>query len=496
MKVNNGTFSGGYKFRNFEGNPNNKVIELEIPPTVTIPLRQGFGGEVTAVVKPGEKVKAGQVIGVDNKSISSPIHSSINGIVEKITTIKHFNREVNAVVIKSDGTKDWQSLDGYSKDWSKLSSKQIQELLYKSGVTSLDNSGIPTEYKSSVISPKEVEHVIINGISTETFNLSISALLDNERKFELEEGLKILKAIMPKAKFHIAIDKDNNRLIEDFTKLLADFDWIELYSLPTKYPQNFDEVLVPTILGKKYPYGYSAANIGVVVLSIQTVLHAHDAVVLGKPLIDRTVALGGPGWNENIHIKVRVGTPIEYIMNGRIKEDFESRIIVNSLLTNESLSSNSLPVDRTFSVLIALKENKKRELFSFVRGGRNRDSYSNTFISSICPRSRKTSDTNIHGEHRPCISCGYCEEVCPVNIIPHLISKHVKNNMLDESVVDYGIFNCIECNLCSYVCPSKINVAKSIKEGQQKLNNDGYSHDTVVLPSFDLKGLKEYKGIK
>ncbi len=496
MKVNYKKFStGGYEFKDFKGNPINKVIDMEIPQTLTIPLKQGFGGEVSVIVKPGEYVKAGQIIGIDKNAISSPVHSSINGIVEEIKTIKHLNKEVNAVVIKSDGTKEWQPLEGHSREWNKLSTEQIQKLLYMSGVTSLDKSGIPTIFKSSVISPEQVENVIVYGIGTEPFNISLSVLLQDERKSQFVTGLKILKKVMSNAKFYLAVNKKNSKLIQELNNLLFDVDWIELYALPPKYPLELDEVLIPTILGKKYPYGYLAANIGVIALSMQTVTQVYDAVVQGKPLIERTVALGGTGWKENVHMKVRVGTSIEDITSLYLKEHESYRLILNSMLTNKSLTSKSLPMDRTSSVLIALKENKEREVFSWLRAGKNKDSYSNAFLCSLMKVSNKSCDTNIHGEYRSCISCGFCEDVCPVDIIPHLIQKYVKKNMLDEEVIDYGIFNCIGCNLCSYVCTSKIDVAKDIREGQEKLTKDECGRDTIVEPYFDLIGLKEFKNL-
>ena len=83
MKVKARTFSGGYRFKSFAGQPNEELVEAGIPEKVVIPLAQG----VPPTVKPGEAVKAGQIIGIDDDSISNPVHSTVNGIVEEITTI-------------------------------------------------------------------------------------------------------------------------------------------------------------------------------------------------------------------------------------------------------------------------------------------------------------------------------------------------------------------------------------------------------------------------
>ena len=496
MSISHKSFSGGFRFKDFQGQPDKKVKDIGLPPEVVIPLKQGFGYEVLPIVKPGDNVKAGQVIGIDKESLSSPVHSSVNGTVKEITKIDYYIKKINAIKIISDGTDDWQALEGSRLDWEKLSPSEIKSLLYMSGVTSLDKDGIPSDNKSSVIMPVDVEDVIIHSADSESYNLSLPVLFKGKRLFNFVDGIKILKTAMPKAKFHLVLNRFEKELIEELDKITSRLEWINVYSVIPKYPQDYNEVLVPSILGKKFPYGYSAANILVVVLNVQTVLHAFDAVALGKPVIDRTLALCGMGWNENVHIKTRIGTSVDFITDRFLKTKDEYRIVLDSLLTRNAITDTSLPVKRTDSLLISVIENTKREFFAFMRMGAHKGSYSKTYLSSLIPNASIHCDTNIHGNERPCISCGFCEEVCPVKIIPHLLYKYSINNMIDERLMNYGVFNCIECNLCNFVCPSKIKILESIKEGQEKLINTGCDNSTCILPYFDLSGLDEYKGIK
>lgn len=495
MNIKKRTFSGGYMFRNVAGQPELKLINLSIPEKVFVPLKQGFGNEVPPVVKVGDKVKAGQIIAYDDNSISTPIHSSVNGTVEEIKKINYFKQQITTITIISEGSEGWQTLDGYTTDWEGLPLEKIEELIYLSGVSSLDREGIPTRHKSSIISPQAVENVIIHGVGSEIYNLHLSILLEGKKTFHFVESIRILKKIMPNAHFHLAFAKENKELIEQLSKLLAGLGWIDFYSLEPKYPQGYDEVLIPTILNKDFPYGYSAANIGVVILNIQAALQVYEAVVLGKPLIERTVALCGTGFKERPHIKVRIGTPLAHISKGRTKTDKELRFVLNSLLTGVSLSDLSLPISRNFSHIIALPEGKTREFLAFMRPGIEKSSYSNTFLSKIL-RTKKKFSTNVQGEKRPCVFCNFCQEVCPVSIIPHLIYHHIDRDIVDERLMNFGIFNCIDCNLCSFVCPSKIPVARCIKNGQDKLITMGCDRSLCILPYFNMKGLDEYRGIK
>lgn len=488
-------FKGGYRFKRYSGQAQPDIISCKIPSQVIIPLKQGFGIEVKPLVKKGENVSAGQIIGRDDDCVSSPAHSSVKGIVEDIRRINYLKDNVTMVFIRStEPSVEISRLSGYSAQWTKLSSEKIEELIYLSGVSSLGKAGIPTHFKSSIIPPEEVQYLIINGIDSEPYRISSDLLLQAENLAHFFEGVKILKKIMANCKVHLAIEPANRRIINELSRLSLRTDWMDTYPLEPKYPQGCDEMLVSTILKQRFPYGYSAANIGVIVLNIETVLNVYNAVTDGLPLIEKTVAFCGPNMRENLRYKIRVGTPLSEVVKERIKKD-PCRLVLNSLLTGFNLDDFSIPLGRTFSKIIAIPENKEREFLAFILPGIKCDSYTRAFLAQWLPNAQKSPDTNQHGEERPCISCGYCEEVCPVRIIPHLLSKHVEREIIDEKLFNYGIFNCIECGLCNFVCPSKIPLLKHIKKGQEELSKEGLDRDKCILPGFEVKGIEEFRSI-
>ncbi len=491
------TFPYGYEFKNFEGQPEARLIQIEIPARITIPLNQGFGNEVAAIVKPGQKVAAGEIIARDDESVSSPVHSSVNGTVVEIKKIDYFGRETGAIVIESDGRSDWQRLAGHSSVWEDLSAEKIGELIYLSGAGSSGRAGIPTGFNSSVIAPEDVENVIVQGVGSEVHNLSLEVLLKGQRLSHFIEGLKILKKLMAGARFHLVLNKSQKSLIKDVSQLLPTDNSINFFTVPGKYPASSDEVLTPLLLGTEFPYGYLAANIGLTVLDIQAVLGVYEAVVEGKPLIERTIALCGPGFREKPHVKARIGSSLEHVIKGRIDADKNLRFVLNSSLTGERVSDLSLPIDRTFTTVIAMLEENVSEFLAFARPGFRKDSYSRSCLSMLFKKNskifQKNCGTNLHGELRPCIFCTFCQDVCPVGIIPHLLFHYVEKDVIDETLLKYKIYNCIECNLCSYVCPSKIPIAQFIKEGKAKLVNEGLE---PPAPGVALKGVENFKSVK
>jgi len=490
-------FSRGYEFNNFEGQPEAKPTRIGPLTNVTIPLKQGFGNEVTLLVEPNQKVAAGEIIGRDDESVSSPIHSSVNGKVIRIEMVNHLGEEIGAAVIESDGTSDWQRLSGHSSNWKDLSSEKIGELIYLSGASSCGRTGIPTNFNSSIITPEQVEDVIIHDVCSEVHNLSLKVLLDGDNLAHFIEGLKILKKVMARASFDLVLNKSQKDLVKDIANLLPTNNSFDISTVAPKYPVDRDEVLIPLLLGREFPHGYSAANIGVIVLDIQAVLHVYEAVVEGKPLIERTVALCGPGFKEKLHITARLGTPLEHVIRDNVNVDKSLRFVLNSCLTGQELSDLSLPVDRTFRTVTALLEENESQFLAFARPGFKKDSYSRTCLSFLFKKNskmfQKKCGTNVHGELRPCIFCTFCEEVCPAGIIPHLLFHNVEKAVIDETLLKYKIFDCIECNLCSYVCPSKIPVSEFIKKGKARLIEEGFE---IPEPNAALKGVEKYKSVK
>lgn len=467
----NKTFSGGYHFKRFEGQPENRLLSLDIPPKTVIPIFQGTDSAFELNVRIGDTVYAGQII-AQNKGISSPVLSSVNGHVAGVEKRKIFNREATAVTIESDGTSGFRIIEGSTAQWEGLSAEKIEDLLYRSGTASCGREGIPNRFTSSTIKPEVVRDVIIYGESTDIFNASLDLLLNEEHAPKFIDGLRILKKIMPRAAMHLAVSREQQGVIDTLSGVASKLEGCSCHPVAAKYPQGCTEMLLPAVLSRDLPGGNTAADIGVVILDIQDVLHVFEAVVEGKPLIERIIALSGSGFTENLHLKVRIGTPVECIVADRIKKAGGYRLILNSLMTGTRLPDISVPVDHTFFNIIALPEGNTRQFLAFIAPGFKKDSYSRTFLSSVLPIIKKC-DTNLHGEQRPCVFCNFCRDVCPALIIPHLLYRYVERDTIDETLVNLKIKACINCNLCSYVCPSKIPVADYIRKGIEELMMQG-----------------------
>ncbi len=212
----------------------------------------------------------------------------------------------------------------------------------------------------------------------------------------------------------------------------------------------------------KYPHQHPALTarfldldpVTVWTIDPQAVGAVEPALTDNTPFLNRVISIGGPPVKEPNHLKVPIGYPLSSLTSCA-KNRGEHRLIDGGVLTGRKVPENQVGLDAECTALTVLRKTGKREVLAFVQPGFEKHSYLNTFASLFRPLFREDYTTSIRGEPRPCVFCGTCEDVCPAELLPHVIYHFVKNDR-QEDALRAGLQKCIECGLCSYVCLSKI----------------------------------------
>ncbi len=403
-----------------------------LPGKAVIPLQQNIGAPCQALVKRGDKVFTGQKIGDSEKFVSAPIHATVSGEVTGTTMLVNppTGALVESLVITSDGEDKWVELFP-PKNSEKLSAKEILERIREAGLVGLGGAAFPTHIKLSPPKGKEIDTVILNGCECEPF-------VTSDHRIMLEDGDKVLsglnlirKVLLPQS-VYIAIEDNKEDAIDHMEELIKKLKFTDFRIVPlkSKYPMGAEKTLIEMILDREVPIGGLPLDVGVVVHNVSTAKAIHDAVVKGKPLIERVVTVTGAVKNPQ-NLLVRFGTPLRSLIEycGGM-DDRANKVILGGPMMGIAQFDLDFPaVKGTNSILV-------------------------------------TESTPL--KEQDCISCGKCIEICPMRLMPTLLVRYAKAGRYDECRETY-IDDCFECGACTYACPANIPIVQYIKVAKKEL---------------------------
>lgn len=445
------------------------------PEVATIPVKGGFGSAISPKVKVGDEVKAGEIIAQNDDSISTPALASLPGKVIEIVELDSYHEETgDRLVTKVPGirikTFSDRETQGSGIDWETESPQHLRELLYLAGLTSFGQTGVPTEHNSSLFPPGQIEHILVNGVKTEPF---VHHLVNYAEEFSsYRKGLEILSRAFPEAQIHFVLDREAMEKLDEFSSSQR----IKVHSVKNESYMSRSKMLARTILKKEeLDEGGYLLDHGILDLPEIFPLATYRAVSEGIPFLWRRFSVGGPGAEDRV-IEAPTGIPIKEAIADAVREEVNAVTIKGAPLTGHKLENTGLPVGRELEAIVQLTEPQSSQLLAWLQPGLSKNSYTNAFLSALAPNRKKFADSGLHGEERPCVYCGWCSDVCPVDILPFQISKTYNHDMIDE-VNRLQPQRCIDCGLCSYVCPSKLPLSETVKRAKQ--NQPGENHNYV-----------------
>ena len=162
-----GGFRGGVNPPSSKNTMELATVRMDVPSKVVIPMNQHIGAPCQALVKKGDNVKVGQVIGNAGSYVSAPIHSSVSGTVTSIDErIISASKPIVCVEIKPDGL---QELSEEVKPPSIDSRESFLNAIKASGLTGLGGAGFPTHVKLNPPEEVVVDLLLINAAECEPY---------------------------------------------------------------------------------------------------------------------------------------------------------------------------------------------------------------------------------------------------------------------------------------------------------------------------------------
>ncbi|NMB08707.1 MAG: electron transport complex subunit RsxC [Tissierellia bacterium] len=436
MNLKNLTFKGGVNVPHYKELSEKAPLERAVEPeVVTIPLHQHTGAPCEPLVKPGDEVKVGQKIGQSDAFVSAPVHSSVSGKVKSITPMAiPTGLTVNCVVIESDGENQVHESVKPRGNLEELSSKEIIDIIKEAGITGMGGAGFPTYVKLSPPSDKKIDTIIINGAECEPYLTADHKLMLNEAE-KIVFGVKAIMKAVNVENAIIAIENNKPDAIKLLEKASENEANIKVASLKVKYPQGDEKRLISATLGRAVPSGGLPMDVGAIVCNVSTTKAIADAVLEGKPLYERIVTVTGNGIKEPKNLIAKIGTPFKDLIAqcGGFNEGSPGKIVMGGPMMGISQFTIDVPVIKGSGGILVLTEEEAKPV-----------------------------------PMGPCIKCGKCVEVCPVNLQPLYLSSYSLKDKFDKAEELHAL-DCVECGGCSYICPAKRPLVESIRVAKREI---------------------------
>ena len=409
--------------------------QLPVSPTVYLGVAQHIGAPSVPCVAVGDKVKVGQVIAQPGGAVGAFIHSSVSGTVKSIGPRADLaGRCTTHIEIAVEGDEWLEGIDSTDTLLTTIPEdpKAIVEKIRLGGVVGLGGATFPTHVKLSPPPGSKCERIIINGCECEPYLTSDFRVL-LEKSEQVVVGAALLQKAMGGVPCTIAIEENKPEAIARIREAVSKLGYaqIEVMEMRMMYPQGGEKQLIDAVMHRQVGSGALPISVGAVVQNVGTALAVYEAVQKNKPLIDNSVTVTGAGLPRQANLLVRVGTPLQDILDymGGIPEG-TAKIISGGPMMGRAVANLQAATVKGTGALLLLSEEQTR-------------------------RAPETS----------CIRCGKCADACPMGLEPFLLNKLSKTKDWEACEAN-AAQDCIECGCCLYSCPAHIPLLDNIRVGK------------------------------
>lgn len=400
------------------------IRQLDDPDYVVIPLDYPHRVRFLPTVEAGDSVRKGQVIGKSRLGICTL--ATISGKVREITSVWTAQSVHSpAIVIDNDGGQPMGAEELFDGPVPPDDREAAVDRMRLAGVRP-PWTFTGRDYEDGEIADiPPIEAVIVTGVRQETTILTSQLLLEQNGD-KVAEGLKRIRAMLPDARVFLTVPENLREWTNPIFPELADpihlprFDGLaELEFLPENYSARIEREVVDRLLGRRIPSRESYRSHGIAVIDVEYVLAMVDALDGVSPFTQKCLTISGTNIEKAVTVRFPLGSSLRHVLDSQgLKVSDFTRPVVGGPMMGFSQYSDQTPITYDNGIFLV------------------------------------ADDVAPFDSLAPCIFCGRCTRVCPVDIQVHLVSRMIEFGQL-ESAMNLHPEACHECGLCAHVCPAE-----------------------------------------
>lgn len=416
------------------------IVDIALPPRIVLPMRQHIGAPAEPLVKVGDRVLKGQLVGNSAGYVSAAVHASTSGWVVDIApyAMPHPSHIAEmAIVIEPDGDDRWCELNRELRP-DALSAQQMRARIADAGIVGLGGAVFPSSVKLKPT--RKIKTLLINGAECEPF-ITCDDVLMREQADTILRGCLLLLKLLEAEECIVAIEDNKPQATQSLRAMLqrlvaarvSGAECVEVVNIPTLFPAGGEKQLIKVVTGKEVPSGGLPYQTGIVCLNVATTAAVYHAVYDGQPLISRVLTVTGPNVPRPGNYRVLLGTPMMHVLHAAGVDHLRQReLIMGGPMMGQRLVDPEVPVVKASNCLL-VNETRQENLPTM-----------------------------------PCIRCGACAQACPMQLLPQQLYWHGRAENLDK-LEHYHIKDCIECGCCAVVCPAHIPLVHYFRFGKSAI---------------------------
>ncbi len=411
-----------------------------------------IGMRPTMRVAVGDRVRCGQVLFTDKKNPGVHFTSPAAGVVAAIH--RGAKRALLSVVIELDGDEAEQFTRYEVDQLETLDGQSVRANLIESGLW----TAIRTRPYSRVPEPEsEPRAIFVSAMDSNPLAPSPAVVIADQPE-AFNNGLRVLTRLTD-GSVHVA-------KAPGVALPMLDSSRIQVTEFAGPHPAG----LVGTHIHYLEPVGPT-----------KTVWHVgyQDVIAIGTLFTegllrsDRVVALAGPLVRRPRLLRTLLGANLDELTDGELFPG-EHRIISGSVFTGHIADGPKAFLGRYHTQVSVLLEGRQKDLFGWLRPGREQFSVTNAYTAHFRPDTVFSVTTSTNGSERAMVPIGTYERIMPLDILPTQLLRALITRDTDLAQ-DLG---CLELDeedlaLCTFVCPGKYEYGPLLRENLTQIEQEG-----------------------